>query len=355
MTVLEDVVFSTCLFCHAHLGQNVEIESFPVGRRLAFDAARGRLWVVCRKCRNWNLSPLEQRWEAVEACERLYRATVVRVSTDNIGLATLPHGLDLVRVGKPLRPEFAAWRYGSRMRRRRLRDAGAFAGSMLTTGAAMAVGAVAAMVGVTATVTGSHAMRNGLLHSLEQTEARIAFSRILAHVRTPEGTLQPLRFSHVARLEIVASAIDSSWLFRVAHSDGVTDFKGAQAVQVAGNLLSRLNHDGGSSSQIREATRRIADAGDADRYIRASSALRGTRRRKNAIFWNDDVGVLGLTSTERVALEIAVHEDAERLAMQGELTALEDAWRDAEEIAAIADGMFVDELPHPPATNLPTA
>lgn len=347
-------MYSTCLFCHAHLGQNVEIESFQVGRRLAFDAVRGRLWVVCRKCRNWNLSPLEQRWEAVEACERLYRDTVIRVSTDNIGLATLPHGLDLVRVGKPLRPEFAAWRYGSRMRKRRLRGAGALAGSMLTTGAAMAVGAVAAMVGVTATVTGSHSMRNGLLASLEQTEARIAFSRVLAHVRTPEGRLQPLHFGHVARLEIIASQFDQSWAFRVAHSEGVTDFEGAQAVQVAGNLLSRLNLDGGTSAQIREATRRIADAGDADRYIRASSTLRTVRRRKNAIFWDDDVGVLGLTSTERIALEIAVHEDAERLAMQGELTALEEAWRDAEEIAAIADSMFVDDLLQPGRPDTPT-
>jgi len=137
---LEVFVYSTCLFCHANLGQNVEIESFQVGRRPAFDAARGRLCVVCRECRNWNLSPLEQRWEAVEACERMYRDTVIRVSTDNIGLATLRHGLELVRVGKPLRPEFAAWRYGSRMRRRRLRGAGALAGSVLTSGAAIAVG-----------------------------------------------------------------------------------------------------------------------------------------------------------------------------------------------------------------------
>ena len=30
------------------------------------------------------------------------------VSTDNIGLAGHPEGLTLVRIGKPLRPEFAA-------------------------------------------------------------------------------------------------------------------------------------------------------------------------------------------------------------------------------------------------------
>lgn len=333
-------MYSTCLFCHANLGRNEVIETFPVGRRLAFDAARGRLWVVCTACRNWNLSPLEQRWEAVEACERIFRDTVVRVSTDNIGLATIAHGLDLVRVGKPLRPEFAAWRYGSRLRRRRVHGAGAMARSMLLNGSAMAVGAVAGMVSVGATITGSHRVRDTLLASLERAEASLHFDRILAHVRTPDGALRALRFSHVARLEIVAASGDATWSFRVAHTDGTTDFAGAQAVQMAGNLLARLNRHGGTQAQIRDASQRIADAGDADRYIRASSALRTTRRRKNSIFWDDEVGVLGLTAVERMALEIAVHEDAERLAMQGELSALEDAWRDAEEIAAIADALF---------------
>jgi hypothetical protein len=43
-------VHSTCLFCHASLGRNEVIEQFPVGRRLAFDTTKGRLWAVCRKC-----------------------------------------------------------------------------------------------------------------------------------------------------------------------------------------------------------------------------------------------------------------------------------------------------------------
>ncbi len=336
-------MYSTCMFCHSALGANAEIETFAVGRRLAFDAERGRLWVVCRKCHNWNLSPLEQRWEAVEECERRYRGTVVRVSTDNIGLATLPDGLDLVRVGTPLRPEFAAWRYGSRLGRRRVGAAAATARAALHTGAAIAVGLTAGMVGIGYTLSGNRTLRDTLLRSLEHQEARIGYDRVLARVRTADGTLRALQFSHVARLEIVATTLDRAWLLRVAHRDGVSDFEGPQAVQVAGHLLARLNHDGGTRAQIQDATQRIADAGDADRYIRASSALRNTRRRKNAIFWDDSVGVLGLTTTERIALEIAVHEDAERQAMHGELTALEAAWQDAEEIAAIADRMFLDD------------
>src|SRR5881398_1897057 len=114
-------MYRTCLFCNVSLGTNEAVEHFPVGRRLAFDAAKGRLWVVCRKCERWNLSPLEERWEAIETCERRFRDTRLRVSTDNIGLARVAEGLELVRVGPALRPEFAAWRYGDQFGRRRRR------------------------------------------------------------------------------------------------------------------------------------------------------------------------------------------------------------------------------------------
>jgi len=107
------------MFCQRSLGANEVVETFPVGRRLAFDAAKGRLWVVCRKCERWNLTPLEERWEAVEACEKLFRETRPPMSSENIGLARHPEGLELVRIGKPLWPEFAAWRYGDQFGRRR--------------------------------------------------------------------------------------------------------------------------------------------------------------------------------------------------------------------------------------------
>jgi hypothetical protein len=42
-----------------------------------------------------------------------------------------------------------------------------------------------------------------------------------------------------------------------------------------------------------------------------------------------------------LALEIVAHDDTERRAMEGELAELERAWREAEEIAAIADNMFL--------------
>ena len=103
-------MYTTCLFCYRPLGRNREIEPFPVGRRLAFDTRKGRLWVICSECRQWNLTPLDERWEAIESCERRFRATRLRFSTGNIGVAQLDDGLSLFRIGDALRPELADWR-----------------------------------------------------------------------------------------------------------------------------------------------------------------------------------------------------------------------------------------------------
>ena len=110
-------MYSTCLFCNSSLGNNDQIAAFPVGHRLAFDPARGRLWVICTRCGRWNLSPLEERWEAIDECERLFRGTRLRYSTDNIGLARVGEHLELVRIGPALLPEIASWRYGARIER----------------------------------------------------------------------------------------------------------------------------------------------------------------------------------------------------------------------------------------------
>src|SRR5689334_22181257 len=136
-------VHATCLFCDAPFGANDALETLPVGRRIAFDGGKGRLWVVCRRCERWNLTPLEERWEAIEDAERAFRATRIRVSTDNIGMARLRDGTDLVRIGAPLRPEFAAWRYGDQLGRRRRRaiaigGAGAVAAAVVAPAAASA-------------------------------------------------------------------------------------------------------------------------------------------------------------------------------------------------------------------------
>jgi hypothetical protein len=51
-----------------------------------------------------------------------------------------------------------------------------------------------------------------------------------------------------------------------------------------------------------------------------------------------------LPDVDRLALEMAANEDAERRALKGELRQLEDAWREAEEVAAIADHILDEEV-----------
>ena len=88
------------MFCKKPVGSNEVVESFPIGRRLAFDAAKGRLGVVCTTCQRWNLTPQEERWKPVEDCERIFRETPMRASTENIGIARHREGLDLARIGE---------------------------------------------------------------------------------------------------------------------------------------------------------------------------------------------------------------------------------------------------------------
>ncbi|MDV7399119.1 hypothetical protein RZS08_47355, partial [Arthrospira platensis SPKY1] len=57
-----------------------------------------------------------------------------------------------------------------------------------------------------------------------------------------------------------------------------------------------------------------------------------------------DTGDLGaIPRPARLAIEMAVHEERERLALAGELAELERAWLEAERIACIADRLLVPE------------
>ena len=155
-----------------------------MGRRLAYDADKGRLWVVCRHCERWNLTPLEERWEAIEEAERLYRATRLRMSTDNIGLARVADGTDLVRIGEPQRPEMAAWRYGDQFaRRRRSVIAGA-------AGGVAGFGAVAAFVPLSGFAAGFLAGGAGVTlggHQHEDADAALAAGDGLPYISYTES------------------------------------------------------------------------------------------------------------------------------------------------------------------------
>jgi hypothetical protein len=334
-------MYSTCLFCHSGLGTNQVVEHFPVGRRLAFDSAKGRLWVVCRRCERWNLTPLEERWEAIEECERLFTDTRRRVSTDNIGMAKLPEGCELVRIGSALRPEMAAWRYGDQFGRRRVRH-------MLLTGAGVAtVGGVMIVGPATGLIAGGGwgmwQLAN-FAHDLYQNR------RTRLRLTLPdEDRVVALRKKHLDHAALVKDG--EGWMLSLSFqrgSDGswrkyeIREYRGEAALRLAGQVLPKINSAGASRAKVQGAVKVLEQHADPMRLFageaRAARWSRGPMGQKTSAAY-----IANFPLEARLALEMAAHEEQERRAMEGELAILEAAWRDAEEVARIADDLFLPE------------
>ena len=348
-------MYRTCIFCNQPLGSNEVVEAFPVGRRLAFDPAKGRLWVVCRSCERWNLTPLEERWEAVETCEKLFRATRIRTSTENIGLARHSEGLELVRIGEPLRPEFAAWRYGDQFRRRRRR--------WIAAGSAAAVANVATSTTISLTMGGliggaaAAGLGGGVAGAVLVTVQRLLNRQAnSARFRRSDGTPCTLTRDQVTQFARILAADDEPG-FRIEIHKGPfsrkdpDSFEGDDAARAINTILPLVNGAGATAHHIREAVSRIESHGEPHRFIADSTARRsaatvrdsrtpgrGRKARLSGPGW-----VRKMPKPTRLALEMALHEEQERRALEGELAQLEQAWREAEEIAAIADNLLLPE------------
>jgi hypothetical protein len=313
------------MFCTRPLGENEVLESFPVGRRLAFDAARGRLWVVCRSCDRWNLSPLEERWEAVEDCERLFRETRLRVSTDNVGLARHREGLELVRIGAPMRPEFAAWRYGDQFGRRRKR-------AMLYTGVGVA--------GFAALNLGGAFLLSGGMGGYWAWQAweTIRRGRTLVKLEPGDGPDIKLNADDLKQVRIRPANDGQGFRLAVRKKKREWWFEGPRAEVFASQIVPRMNRRGGKQEVVRTAVDQIERHGHPNEFL--AQLVTGDQ-------FQSKKGVPGylnkMPTPTRLALEMALHEEEERRALEGELWRLERAWEKAEEIAAISDDLFLPE------------
>ena len=112
-------------------------------------------------------------------------------------------------------------------------------------------------------------------------------------------------------------------------------FRGEDARRVAVALVPRLNERGGSRRTVQHAVKEIESAGHPDRFL----ADVADREHKD---WTGSIGyVHSMPAATRLALEMALHEEQERRALEGELWILEQAWKEAEEIAAISDDLLL--------------
>lgn len=335
-------MLSECFFCNTKLDHNPDIENCPHGRRLAFDSKLGRLWVVCAACGRWNLTPAEDRWEAIEDCERRFRDSRVRLCTDEIGMARLPSGLDLVRIGDPVLPEFAAWRYGAQLLRRRLWSGPRKVVKTLAWPGAIAAGAVIAVSFGTA---GAAAWVGAAALALHRYRHRAALA-----VPLESGGTLALAPEQIHNAELIRAEDESEqWAMWVgcepedAPPEARVEYTAAgepRALLTGGDgrtaaalILPNLNPLGGDPRMVQAAVGWIQAVGGPSQALHVFARSRLVRSPFDTI----ERSLVSLHPEARLALEMALHEEEEQRALRGELTILRWAWKQEEVLAAIAD------------------
>lgn len=348
-------MITSCVWCNRTFPSNESVEALPVGRRIAFDEGRGRLWVVCRACERWNLVPIEERWEAIEECARAFQGSRLRASTDEIGLARLGDGTELVRIGKPVRAEFAAWRYGDQFGRRRVRATALGIGGVAAAGA-LAGGAITLGVSLVAffpllqvsTILFSAATAGPLFRQAPVPDPEGSGSIIpIGHPRLITASEADggwgLEVAYYATLDAQGKPNESWWQREMRKSTGIGSrrFVGAPARTLLARHAPRLNRTGATSARIRGAVDLIGEAGSAA-ALPAFLARHRSRFTSQQLF-GDSGSLPSLGREVRLALEMAAHEEVERAILEGELTALAAQWRSAEEEAAISDDLLLPD------------
>lgn len=324
----------------------------PIGRRLAYDARRGRLWIVCTRCQEWSLTPLEERWEAIEECERLFSSATVhvasRVPSSTICLAQCGD-VELLRIGDAPRDEIANARYGPRLLRRQ-----ALRRKLATIGG-IAAGAVVGELILFGTSTGSmqatvYLAGAGLFYAcwigwFARDFRLVRFHRVGDSTvwLTARDLLSVMVPPHGKHHELNGTDL-SLW-------NGKSDerFRHDSALVPLAAVVPALNASGGSPLTIAAAVKLVDDAEAAVRHEAPNPT--SLRDRKGRAAWQRLLqGTKGSEAylyqrplVERLALEMAVAEELERAALEQEAAKVNIRVADESEVAAIADNMFLPQ------------
>lgn len=337
-------MYTRCPSCTRPLGGNEALEHFPVGRRLAFDTGKGRLWVLCARCRSWNLAPIEERWEAVEEAERAFEGAALGAGTEHIAIGRLAEGTELIRIGEARAPELAGWRYAKRIsdRWKRAQIVGAVGTTAwVVLGPAGSFGPLAPLV-----VTGFVGW--GIWDRVRKRGRRLEIPR-------DDGPPRIVTRGRLGHIHLVAeedgpvsepgSDDAPGWSLEVRSP-------GYPALVIPPDLRNRalrlslleLNKSIGRPAHVDKALDRVVRAGDPARLAGlAARALGEDRPWGHHMGWpfRERTALRAADPVLRLAVEIAANEEVERRALEGELQLLEREWREAEELAAISDDLLI--------------
>jgi hypothetical protein len=310
-------MYTTCAFCAGSLGGDGGASGLGVGRRFAFDPWKSRAWVICAACARWNLTPFDTRVDAIAALEDMAGAGRVAATSEEVTLLRVG-GYDVVRIGRPPRVEMATWRYGERIKARRREHLKVYVPVAAVTVGAMVVLNVAAGVGI----GGFFGQVPGII---DWTTTRIIGNRRVG-VESPMcencGRLMVLRSKHVQHARLTHSAhADLALLLSCPHCQSLgaqIEGEAAERTLRAGMTYLNLTKRRAVKRKAKEAAVLVESSGGAEELLRRLAREERTVR--------------ALGTQQGLALEMAVDE-------QTELRELERQWKEAEEIAEIADNL----------------
>jgi hypothetical protein len=266
--------------------------------------------------------------------------------------------------------EFAAWRYGGVFRRRLQKRISILAGGTAVVLATGLFSAGAPIIGAAATLLALPFFQFGF-------DARKTRGLTIFGIKIIGQDGKPLYVSRDNLEHTTLAECGDSVSLELKHSYGRQRLTGDRAARALSTLLANINRGGGSANTIGDATEMISHAGDPARAIAVVSreaerradgfeeraadfnrapraktlrdafvAQQARQRRLHGLErWSNlpptNPGALHrLPGVYRLALEMALHESSEQFALDHELATLERDWREAEEIAAIADNLL---------------
>lgn len=346
-------MYTNCLRCGRSLGRNSELADLPIGRCIAFDRDKGRVWVVCTRCRQWNLLPLEERWEALEEAERIATTAESRVEGGRIGLARTAGGLELLRATGVPDSDIANWRYGRRLQRRRSLLLWIGGASMVL---AVALGTRAGLISGSLDFGIYAGLFAALWLGIVWRDPQRLWMKVVPEIGESERVWQWQW--HQIRFERSSPAAPPSLV--VPRSSGELHLQGPFAAAFLASFLPRVNRSACSGASIDRAVARVAEAerkhgGEPPKPLpkkRGSHRMstepdpapaRPLRPWERLAARNLTRPLVALDPEQRLALEMAATEEIEQLQLSRRATEALGEWPEQEEIAAIADDLLIPD------------